>query len=76
MSTDEEFLDLDESGANTDGMGAEESDVDASDHEHLRSLLHAPPPDADISIVRQVSNVYLCYYEPATKRSLANIRLF
>ena len=73
MSADEEFFDPNKSDANTDGLGAEESDVDASDQEHLRSLLHVPPPDADIGIVRQVSNVYSCYNEPATNnRSPAN----
>jgi len=58
MSADEEFFDLNGSDDNTDGAGAEESDVDSSENEHVRTILHVPPPDADISVVRQVSNMY------------------
>jgi len=72
MSTDEEFFNLDRSGANTDGAGTEESDVDASDHEHVRAILHVPPLDADIGVVQQVSNVCSWYYELAMKYSPAN----
>jgi len=58
MSADEEFFDLNGSDDNTDGGGAEESDVDSSKNERVRMVLHILPPDADISVVRQVSNTY------------------
>ena len=57
MSADELF-DFNGSDDNTDGTDAEESEVDASEHERVRAIMHVPPPDADISIVWQVSNVY------------------
>ena len=57
MSADELF-DFNGSDDNTDGTDAEESEVDASEHECVRAIMHVPPPDADISIVWQVSNVY------------------
>ena len=55
MSADRESFDLDGSGLDTNGTGAEESDVDASDREYVRTILHVLLPDADISVVRQVS---------------------
>ena len=58
MSADEEFFDLNGSDDNTNGAGTEESDVDSSENEHVRTILHVPPPDADISVVWQVSNTY------------------
>jgi len=70
MSADEEFFDLNGSDDNTNGAGTEESDVDSSENEHVRTILHVPPPDADISVVRQVSNTYSWYYEPTINCSL------
>ena len=57
MSADELF-NFNGSDDNTDGADVEESEVDDSKHERVRAIMHVPPPDADISIVWQVSNVY------------------
>ena len=57
MSADELF-NFNGRDDNTDGVDAEESEVDASERERVRVIMHVPPPDADISVVRQVSNVY------------------
>ena len=57
MSADELF-DFNGSDDNTDGADTEESEVDASERERVRAIMHVPPPNADISVVQQVSNVY------------------
>ena len=55
MSTDEESFDLNGSGLDTNGTGAEESDVDASDREMSgRSCTSRPPMQISVLCGRLV----------------------